>query len=249
MLCAGPTQTPPPHPPLRARFAARAATTLGVADLRFIPETGGNGARPGVFVRPHEGCGRAQRSELRMKVEGDYTCDICGESFETNVEIAGHMRSHQVSIPAETIIDELQRLSEEKGRVPKQSEIEEETEFTKGAVRSTFGSWDEGLEAAKLEPRTNGYSNAEIIEELQRVASQIGHSPSRNEWRELGRISAKAVQTHFGSWNEGLRAANLETTTQQTSTEEDAIEAVQNLAAELGRPPKAKEMDRTEHGR
>jgi len=28
LLCAGPTQTPPPHPPLRARFAARAATTF-----------------------------------------------------------------------------------------------------------------------------------------------------------------------------------------------------------------------------
>jgi hypothetical protein len=181
-----------------------------------------------------------------MKVEGDYMCDICGESFETNVEIAGHMRSHQVSIPAETIIDELQRLAEEKGRVPKQSEIEEETEFTKGAVRSTFGSWDEGLEAAGLDSRTNGYSDAEIIEELQRVASQIGHSPSRNEWRELGRISANAVQAHFGSWNEGLRAANLETTTQQTATKEDVIKAIQTLAADLGRPPKAQEME--QHG-
>jgi DNA-directed RNA polymerase specialized sigma subunit len=181
-----------------------------------------------------------------MKVEGDYTCDICGESFETNVEIAGHVRAHQVSISAETIIHELQRLADEKGRPPTHSEVNNETEFTEGAVYSTFGGWDEGLEAAGLEPRTNGYCDTEIIEELHRVATQIGHSPSRNEWRELGGISAKAVQTHFGSWNEGLRAANLETTTQQTATEEDVIEAIQNLAAELGRPPKAKEME--QHG-
>jgi hypothetical protein len=28
LRCAGPAQAPPPHPPLRARFAARAATTV-----------------------------------------------------------------------------------------------------------------------------------------------------------------------------------------------------------------------------
>jgi hypothetical protein len=82
-----------------------------------------------------------------MKVEGDDTCDICGESFETNVEIAGHLRAHQVSMPAETIINELQRLADEKGRPPTHSEINNESEFTEGAVRSTFGGWDEGLEA------------------------------------------------------------------------------------------------------
>ena len=54
-----------------------------------------------------------------MEVKGEFTCDVCGESFDRNVEIAGHMRAHQVSIPTDTIIDELQRLAEEKGRPPK----------------------------------------------------------------------------------------------------------------------------------
>jgi hypothetical protein len=149
-----------------------------------------------------------------MKVEGDYTCDICGESFDRNVDIASHMRAHQASISAETIIDELQRLAEEMGRPPKESELADQAEFTEGAVSSTFGSWSEGLEAAGLEPRTNGYTDTEVIEELQRVAAQIGHSPSRNEWQEHGEISAKTVRAHFGSWNEVLRAARLETTPQ-----------------------------------
>jgi DNA-directed RNA polymerase specialized sigma subunit len=178
-----------------------------------------------------------------MKVEGDYTCDICGESFDRNVDIASHMRAHQMSISAETIIDELQRLAEEMGRPPKESELADEAEFTEGAVSSTFGSWSEGLEAAGLEPRTNGYTDTEVLEELQRVAAQIGHSPSRNEWQEHGEISAKTVRAHFGSWNEGLRAASLETTPQQTATEEDVLEAIQNLATKLGRPPTAQEME------
>ena len=179
-----------------------------------------------------------------MEGEGEFTCDICGESFDRKVEIAGHTRGHQVSIPAETIIDELQRLAEENGRPPKQSEVRNETEFTEGAVRSTFGSWDSGLEAAGLEPRTNGYTDAEVIEDLHRVATKLGRSPSRAEFKEHGQISRKAVQSHFGSWNDGLRVANLETTSQQTATEEGVIKAIQDLAAELGRPPKAREMER-----
>ena len=97
--------------------------------------------------------------------------------------------------------------------------------------------------AAGLDPRTNGYTDAEVIEELQRVATKLGRSPSRAEFKEHGRISVKAVQSHFGSWDDGLRVANLETTTQRTATEEDVITTIQDLAAELGRPPKAREME------
>ena len=62
-----------------------------------------------------------------MKVEGDYMCDICGESFETNVEIAGHMAGHKRSFSPEHNIKELRRIAEQKGRTPMQPE-EEETE-------------------------------------------------------------------------------------------------------------------------
>jgi hypothetical protein len=51
-----------------------------------------------------------------MKVEADYTCDICGESFETNVEIAGHVAGHRRSITQDHIIEELRRVAEQKGR-------------------------------------------------------------------------------------------------------------------------------------
>ena len=75
-----------------------------------------------------------------MEIEGDYTCDICSESFDRNVDIAGNMRAHQISISAETIIDELQQLAEKLGRPSKESELADEAEFTEGAVSSTFGS-------------------------------------------------------------------------------------------------------------
>jgi len=48
--CAGPAQAPPPHPPLRARFAARAATTL-----IFSPHWGAR-LSPRFSATPHGGC-------------------------------------------------------------------------------------------------------------------------------------------------------------------------------------------------
>jgi hypothetical protein len=41
-----------------------------------------------------------------MTVEGDYTCDICGESFDRNVDIATHVQSHQSSIDPNHILAE-----------------------------------------------------------------------------------------------------------------------------------------------
>ncbi|SFP95571.1 hypothetical protein SAMN05216277_11314 [Halolamina pelagica] len=51
-----------------------------------------------------------------MKVDGDYTYDICGKSFETNVDIAGHMAGHKRSITPNHLIEELRRIAGQKGR-------------------------------------------------------------------------------------------------------------------------------------
>lgn len=178
-----------------------------------------------------------------MKVEGKYTCDICGETFETNVEIAGHVTGHQQSIPAEQIIAELRRIAEEKGRAPMQPEIDEETEFTAGAVQSTFGSWRDGLREAGLEPLEHAYSKQELIRELQRVAEMLGHSPSATEMKCHGDVSPAAVSGQFESWNSGLEAAGLSTTKSTKTSPQEVIAAIQALADHLGRPPTAYEMD------
>jgi len=181
-----------------------------------------------------------------MKVEGNYTCDICGESFETNVEIAGHVRGHKIAVSPETIKSELQRLAGEKGRTPTKAEVTDETEFSSGAVQSNFGSWREGLKMAGLEPFSGTYSDREIIQELQRVAECIGHSPSSTEMKQFGSISVGTVKAHFGTWNGGLRAAGLDTTLDSKISDEMVIKAIRDLANDLDRTPTANEMD--EHG-
>lgn len=134
-----------------------------------------------------------------MKVEGDYTCDIYGESFGTNVEIAGHIAGHKRSITPDHIIEELRRVADQKGRTPMQPEVEEETDFTAGAVQSMFGSCREGLHEGGLARLDHSYSGEELIDELLRVAEMLVHSPSVTEMKRHGEASPAAVKQQFGS--------------------------------------------------
>lgn len=180
---------------------------------------------------------------IYMEIEGEFTCDICGESFERNVEIAGHMRAHQTSIDRDKILTELKRLADEKGRSPMQPEVDEETDFTAGAVQSNFGSWRDGLAAAGLEPRSQTVSREDVIEEIQRVANLQGHSPTVSEMREHGVISQKPICRHFGTWKQALKTVGLETTTNSKVSKGEVLRAIGELATQLGRPPTAHEMD------
>lgn len=178
-----------------------------------------------------------------MEIQGDFTCDICGESFDRNVEIAAHMSSHQTSIARETMITELQQLAKEKGRAPTGPEVDDNCSFTSGAVWFKFGGWEKGLRMAGLKPLSHTCSKAEIIEELQRVADDIDHSPSKSDFHEHGTISPGTVENSFGTWNDGLRGAGLNTTQDSKVPDSEVIRAIRTLADQLGHPPTAADMD------
>lgn len=48
-----------------------------------------------------------------------------------------------------------------------------------------------------------------LIEDMQRVAEELGKSPSAAEYSEYGEYSHDTVQNRFGRWNSGLREAGL----------------------------------------
>ena len=68
--------------------------------------------------------------------------------------------------------------------------------------------------------RLSEYSKATLLKELRRVATLLGESNlSQSAFRENSRASPSTVRRHFGSWEEGLRAAGLRTsTTEKVST-------------------------------
>jgi len=83
----------------------------------------------------------------------------------------------------------------------------------------------------------------ELISELHRLYQKIGHTPTWDEMNQRGKISPRSYTNHFGSWNNGIQAANLDITHRQDISKEKIIDAITQLAEKLDRPPKRREMD------
>lgn len=179
-----------------------------------------------------------------MKVEGDYTCEICGESFETNVAIAGHTVAHKQSVSEEELIDAIRELSSKKGRTPTRAEMDSEGEYSSFPVEKNFGSWNDGLRAAGLEPNIEFEPSKEtILDEIHRVAGEVGATPTTDDFNREASFSVGTVTNRFDSWNEALRAADFSPHVEFGISSDDVIGAIQQLGTRLNRAPTAPEMD------
>lgn len=53
------------------------------------------------------------------------------------------------------------------------------------------------------------YSNEELLNRLQKFASELGRPPSQNEMDDSGPHAAKTYGDRFGSWYKALETAGL----------------------------------------
>ncbi len=83
-----------------------------------------------------------------------------------------------------------------------------------------------------------------LISDLQAFAGELGDVPTRTQMNEKGPHSATPFYTQFGSWNNALKAAELETNHENEIPEEELLRSLRNLADELGHAPLFEEMDR-----
>lgn len=136
------------------------------------------------------------------------TCSQCGEEFE---QVAIHMsNSSTCELTEEVLIDELKRLAGELGETPSAPDMNERGRFSDVTYHKKFGSWNAALKDAGLE-LNQGYSIGEdrLLDELRRLAEELGKTPSRNEAAKYGTFSYGTYVNYFGSWNESLKKAGL----------------------------------------
>lgn len=95
----------------------------------------------------------------------------------------------------------------------------------------------------KLKPWNRGISDAELLDDLRRVANFLGKSTVRyEEYPKHGRCASRIFETRFGSWNAALRAAGLEVGRRQDISDEELFENMAKVWTALGRQPRREEM-------
>ena len=112
------------------------------------------------------------------------------------------------ALPREVLINELRRVAEQLGgRRFSRRDFDRHATTCKGsAVLSHFGSWDAALDAMGVP--LNDYkadrkqiTNAQLLSELARVWSALGHRPSKLEWEASdAAYSYTTYKQRFGGW-------------------------------------------------
>lgn len=88
------------------------------------------------------------------------------------------------------------------------------------------------------------YSDEELLEVIDQLASEKGRPPTLQEIDEETDYSRTVYFSHFGSWQAALAEAGYEPRPPQTEiSNEELISELQRLGAELGRRPTIHEMN------
>ena len=84
-----------------------------------------------------------------------------------------------------------------------------------------------------------------LIREMKMLAKELGRTPTSTEFDSDYRTSSMAtVRNHFGSWNNGIKAAGLNINVERRRfTREEKLKQIIDLASELGRTPTMAEFN------
>lgn len=126
-------------------------------------------------------------------------------SWNEALNEAGIKENKERNIRDKELISELQRLKAEAGTVPPASLMNERGKYSEGPYLSRFGSWNEALKTAGIEPNFHQDINKDNLrEELFRLKEVLGHVPRYEEVEKHSTYGKSTFERFFGSWNNAL---------------------------------------------
>ena len=166
-----------------------------------------------------------------------------------------------VEYTEQEILDELRRIAAvlADGALTRDA-FDAQAKVSSTTLLRRFGDWRSALEAAGLGHRYSGrtisakmrnqtartLSDAEVLAELRRVAAELGEGPlTRDELNARSPVvSADVVRWRFGSWQAGMRAADLDVARMgRRHSDDDYFENMLAVWTHIGRAPVYREMN------
>lgn len=137
------------------------------------------------------------------------------ESWPDALTAAGYESCEPDSeLTNEELLDELKRFADDLGERPTAAEMDEHGAYWASTYHRAFGSWNAACEAIGLEAlqpvAQETLSEAELLDELSRVAEVCDAPPSVSDMRDEGEYSPRTYSRRFGSWTAAVKAAGFE---------------------------------------
>jgi len=187
-----------------------------------------------------------------MDEQGPYSSSTYRDRFGSWAEAlraAGLEANLYQKITLEQLLLTLQDLADDLGRTPTTTEMDEQGRFSSATYLDRFDTWDDTLRAAGLgvkqgRNRSPNISQEVLLDALRELAEELGETPTAAKMNKQGQFSSSTYKRRFGRWNDALRAAGFEPNKRGPKISENKlIEALQDLADEIGKRPTTDEMD------
>src|SRR5438128_12244846 len=94
--------------------------------------------------------------------------------------------------PREFLIAELKRIARLVGGIPSMNDFRRSSKIAPETLVKRFGGWRSAISSAGFDPvkASLKYQDADLIEELRRVASHIGRTPASTEFHDRSAFSS-----------------------------------------------------------
>ena len=172
-------------------------------------------------------------------------------SWNAGITAAGFdPRPAESRVSTAALIDELQRLGDEREQVPTREGMDTDGAYGSSTYKNRFGSWGNALEAAGFEPRrvAVAVSTADLVAELERLREAEGEIPTAEQMAANGQYAVTTYARRFGSWRYALEAVFGAVPANRQGRVSDAMlrAELRRVADEHGVPPRFEDM--REHG-
>jgi hypothetical protein len=155
-------------------------------------------------------------------------------------------------IPDEKLISDLQRVADQLGKTPTTSEYQKHGNHSRNTVVSRFGSYNDAVSAAGLEPNQqvadpsdskSKISRDQLINDLRRVAEVVGDTPTQHQYKKHGGHASNTLVREFGSYNTALRAAGYDLNRHTGASKDELLSDLQHVESKLGKTPTSHQYD------
>jgi hypothetical protein len=158
---------------------------------------------------------------------------------QADLEIVRHR-----DVSREEMIIEIQRLADKLGQPPTVDQMRYQGQFGASTISSEFGSWNAAVVEAGYEPvRKKDVPEEKLIEELIRLADELGKTPTAGEMLREGPRSPNTYSRRFGSWNNALEKAGFDLHNRSNIPQNELLDELTRLRNVLGRTPTAVDME------